>query len=726
MAANAITIVVAAKDQASSVIKDLASNADKNMNSMAQSVETGLKRASVVLAGVGVGLTAYAKTATDYMVQTVSSAKDLARQTGDTIQNASRLDYALQHMGISADQTSVVFNTFSKQISDTNDKSSDAALQQAILTNKIEAAKEQVTALTAEEKKHGDASGELKTKVDSLQLSIEGYQNDLKATATPLDELNVKTKNADGSARAFSDILLDVADRFAAMPDGVAKTNDALQLFGRQGGDMVKILDQGSQGIKDLMEQADKLGITITDKNITAVTAYIQSQKDLQDSTNSLKMQVGELTAPVMSRFNLALTDMISKFISSAGPMSGFLTYALAFGGPFLTAASAVTAFGSNLAGAMPIMAKFAKAGKSVTAAEGLQETAGAAAILPALINPVTVSIVALTAVAGVGYLLWKKHKDATDAAAASLANLSKGGNDYATSMDLVTAAEQRHTHAISEVDAATAHLKQVTDEHKASLDQATQASKNVADAQAAVKKSLEDYGNNSPQYEAAVKNLKDRQDELNGAEYRELELNLQLTPANSDLAKARDILATSTTQLNAAQDYLNNGLDGSLGRIAKFGPTAIDQVDSVGVLQNAVATLAGSWNGFFGGFQSQADYVNIRLVGNTKTAQQLQNTITNINKASGVQFTGGGGSLQGGGGLQGFATGGYTGYGGDNEIAGVVHKGEYVLQKEMVNQQTGTPKSQAGVTFNQYNTINSPIDLDAAMARAGMELSRA
>ena len=40
------------------------------------------------------------------------------------------------------------------------------------------------------------------------------------------------------------------------------------------------------------------------------------------------------------------------------------------------------------------------------------------------------------------------------------------------------------------------------------------------------------------------------------------------------------------------------------------------------------------------------------------------------------------------------FATGGYTGAGGVNEVAGVVHKGEYVIPKNMVNQSTGTPKA--------------------------------
>ncbi len=46
------------------------------------------------------------------------------------------------------------------------------------------------------------------------------------------------------------------------------------------------------------------------------------------------------------------------------------------------------------------------------------------------------------------------------------------------------------------------------------------------------------------------------------------------------------------------------------------------------------------------------------------------------------------------------WATGGFTGTGNSNELAGVVHKGEYVLPQNMVDQRSGLPKTN-GSTFN-------------------------
>ncbi len=54
------------------------------------------------------------------------------------------------------------------------------------------------------------------------------------------------------------------------------------------------------------------------------------------------------------------------------------------------------------------------------------------------------------------------------------------------------------------------------------------------------------------------------------------------------------------------------------------------------------------------------------------------------------------------------FARGGFTGRGGVNQMAGVVHKGEYVIPKQYVNQSTGLPSLQSlakqGAFFKLFN----------------------
>lgn len=60
---------------------------------------------------------------------------------------------------------------------------------------------------------------------------------------------------------------------------------------------------------------------------------------------------------------------------------------------------------------------------------------------------------------------------------------------------------------------------------------------------------------------------------------------------------------------------------------------------------------------------------------------------------------------------LRGYATGGYTGAGGKYEVAGIVHRGEYVVPKEQVNQSTGMPywMTQMPKFFSGGNTTGNP-----------------
>lgn len=66
--------------------------------------------------------------------------------------------------------------------------------------------------------------------------------------------------------------------------------------------------------------------------------------------------------------------------------------------------------------------------------------------------------------------------------------------------------------------------------------------------------------------------------------------------------------------------------------------------------------------------------------------------------------------------GIPGFDSGGFTGTGGAGDVAGFVHRGEYVVPKSGVDQQTGLPKAMGGgvnVTQHIYNQV----DMDAGFA---------
>jgi len=71
----------------------------------------------------------------------------------------------------------------------------------------------------------------------------------------------------------------------------------------------------------------------------------------------------------------------------------------------------------------------------------------------------------------------------------------------------------------------------------------------------------------------------------------------------------------------------------------------------------------------------------------------------------------------------RGFSSGGFTGSGGTSEVAGLVHKGEYVLPKSMVNQNTGLPKSDAVSSIGgNSSTFNVAINVSGAIVSSAQD----
>lgn len=402
----------------------------KTTSDFSEKFSSGMKKTAIGLGVLGVGMTAYAKNATDFTVDLVKSSKTLARETGTTVENASQLVYVTQRMGLSADQASSVFGIFSKKITEVADATGKNSIQQSKLQQEIKNTEDQLAnagnnakqrqaelknqidatniSINENVKKiaaNGDASGALKNKVEALRLKLVDLQqqyNDtgessgsmsketlalntkladlkqqLSASTDSFQKLGINVKDAQGKTKSFNDLLLEVSDKFKELKNGSEKTAIAMDLFGRSGKDMLPLLNQGSQAIQDMEKKADQLGLTLTAQTVGSISAYIRSQKDLTDSTNALKMAVGEATAPVLTAFNNKVNDVLLSLLSTDSPMRGLTANVLAFGGPALSFTATALGIASSL------VQIIGGAGGARAAIASLQLTAAAGVILP-------------------------------------------------------------------------------------------------------------------------------------------------------------------------------------------------------------------------------------------------------------------------------------------------------------------------------------------------------
>ena len=118
-----------------------------------------------------------------------------------------------------------------------------------------------------------------------------------------LQEFQLGLKNTGPAVRPTFDLLLEIADGFAALPDGINKAGIAAALFGEGlGRFMLPFLNRGSAGIRELLGDAKRLGATFTEEQAKIGTALISAQGRLGVALKGLKDQLGLLFAPALTK----------------------------------------------------------------------------------------------------------------------------------------------------------------------------------------------------------------------------------------------------------------------------------------------------------------------------------------------------------------------------------------------------------------------------------------
>jgi hypothetical protein len=178
--------------------------------------------------------------------------------------------------------------------------------------------------------------------VDSLSLGIGKLSKAMADSPEKLGKLGVEAKTSDGHLRAMTDVLGDVAEKFKTMGPGTASTAAALDLFGRSGTNLLPFLLKGRDGIAELSNEAEKMGLVLSQDNVDAVKANIVAQRKLGAAVDGVKVQIGNQMLPILTKFTELMTNLPGPIKDVAGPIVVLSGAVLVAGGAFLLMAGQV------------------------------------------------------------------------------------------------------------------------------------------------------------------------------------------------------------------------------------------------------------------------------------------------------------------------------------------------------------------------------------------------
>lgn len=142
--------------------------------------------------------------------------------------------------------------------------------------------------------------------IKSLNEYMVAANNPMSQQAKLLKEIGI---NAKGDTLTS---LQKIADYFATLPDGATKTTVATALFSSKvGQEMIPFLNQGGESMRKMMEEARRLGLTLSEDTAKQAAQFNDNIKTLSASTGRFGMTVVNEFAPAMVKASEAMKQAL-------------------------------------------------------------------------------------------------------------------------------------------------------------------------------------------------------------------------------------------------------------------------------------------------------------------------------------------------------------------------------------------------------------------------------
>ena len=147
------------------------------------------------------------------------------------------------------------------------------------------------------------------------------------AASIAFKALGIDVRDASGNIRDSNAVFLDIADRFGRMEDGATKSTLAMQLFGKAGAELIPLLNSGRDGLKQMADESDRVGFTLTNRTTDAANAFNDTLTRLQLATDGVVNKIMVAALPALQ--GLANTMTSEGFATAAGTMANNIITAI-------------------------------------------------------------------------------------------------------------------------------------------------------------------------------------------------------------------------------------------------------------------------------------------------------------------------------------------------------------------------------------------------------------
>jgi TP901 family phage tail tape measure protein len=195
----------------------------------------------------------------------------------------------------------------------------------------------------------GTDIGTVEKSMRKLGVTITDANSGSATAAKSLGVLGLKS--AELAKMTPEKQMLAVADALAKVTDPGKRAAYAMDILGKSGADMLPLMNGGAKGIRELMDEADALGLTLSGEQAASAAAFDDMWDKLKNTFGAVSMQIGAALAPAITDLMGRVVPIIGQVVQWIRENGGLIKGVAMLGVGLVVAGAALTTFAGLLTG---------------------------------------------------------------------------------------------------------------------------------------------------------------------------------------------------------------------------------------------------------------------------------------------------------------------------------------------------------------------------------------
>lgn len=163
------------------------------------------------------------------------------------------------------------------------------------------------------------AAGRAGIETNSFDIALQRFTRRASEAAQgfgeargALQNLGVTLTDNQGRLRPTEELLQDVANGFADIPDQAKRVQLAFKLFDTEGVQLVNLLQRGGDELQRFRDEARRFGI-VTEEQARQAEQFADAQQDLSAAAEGARIALGTILLPAVQELTVAFTQFLTE-----------------------------------------------------------------------------------------------------------------------------------------------------------------------------------------------------------------------------------------------------------------------------------------------------------------------------------------------------------------------------------------------------------------------------